>query len=122
MEKWLLEDKPLMEMFSNIIIQYLEKDYVARCKDDRKIEIRLFKELYLPHHPLFYPIKPGKILRVLNWAAKFLGAFPNRSLLIVPGLLQNLIYVLLPFRQHPFPGSNYIKGFFLQVGVLTSDQ
>ena len=39
-----------------------------------------------------------------------------------PDLLQNLIYVLLCFRQHPYANSADIEGMFLQVGVLPSDQ
>ena len=37
-------------------------------------------------------------------------------------MLQNLIYVLLGFRQHPFAVSADIEGMFLQVGVLPCDQ
>ena len=68
------------------------------------------------------PNKPGKVRRVLNGAAKFHGASLNKSLLAGPDLLQNLIYVLLRFRQHPYAVSADIEGMFLQVGVLPSDQ
>ena len=59
---------------------------------------------------------------MLNGAAKFHGASLNKSLLTGPDLLQNLIYVLLRFRQHPYAVSADIEGMFLQVGVLPSDQ
>ena len=39
-----------------------------------------------------------------------------------PDLLQNLIYVLLRFRQNPYAASADIEGMFLQVGELPSDQ
>ena len=45
-----------------------------------------------------------------------------KSLLTGPDLLQNLIYVLLRFRQHPFAVSADIEGMFLQVGVFPCDQ
>ena len=79
-------------------------------------------EWYLPHHPVVNPNKPGKVRRVLNGAAKFHGASLNKSLLTGPDLLQNLIYVLLRFRQHPFAVSADIEGMFLQVEVLPCDQ
>ena len=60
--------------------------------------------------------------RVLNGAAKFHGASLNKSSLTGPDLLQNLFYVLLRFRQHPYAVSAEIEGMFLQVGVLSSDQ
>ena len=78
-------------------------------------------EWYLPHHPVVNPNKPGKVRRVLNGAAKFHGA-SLKSLLTGPDLLQNLIYVLLRFRQHPFAVSADIEGMFLQVEVLPCDQ
>ena len=74
------------------------------------------------HHPVLNPKKSGKVRRVLNGAAKFHGASLNKSLLTGPDLLQNLIYVLLRFRQHPYAVSADIEGMFLQVGVLPSDQ
>ena len=39
-----------------------------------------------------------------------------------PDLLQNLIHVLLRFRQHQFAMSADIEGMFLQVGVPDCDQ
>ena len=41
---------------------------------------------------------------------------------MVPDLLQNLIFVLLRFRQHKHAVSADIEGMFLQVGVLARDQ
>ena len=60
--------------------------------------------------------------RVLNGAAKCHGTSLNKSLLTGPDLLQNLIYVLLRFRQHHFAVSANIEGMFLQVGVHDCDQ
>ena len=60
--------------------------------------------------------------RVLNGAAKFHGTSLNKSLLTGPDLLQNLIHVLLRFRQHQFAVSADIEGMFLEVGVHVCDQ
>ena len=60
--------------------------------------------------------------RVLNGAAQFHGTSLNKSLLTGPDLLQNLIHVLLRFRQHQFAVSAVIEGMFLQVGVPDWDQ
>ena len=59
---------------------------------------------------------------MLNGAAKVHDASLNKSLLIGLDLLQNLIYVLLRFRQHPFAVSAEIEGMFLQVGALPCNQ
>ena len=60
--------------------------------------------------------------RVLNGAAKFHGTSLNKSLLTGPDLLQNLIHVLLRFRQHQFAVSADIEDMFLQVGFPDCDQ
>ena len=122
LEKRLTKDQTLREKYSNTIKEDLDRGYVVRVKDAHKVESRSEREWYLPHHPVVNPNKPGKVLRVLNGAAKLHGASLNKSLLAGPDLLQNLIYVLLRFMQHPFAVSADIEGMFLQVGVLPSDQ
>ena len=86
------------------------------------MESRSEREWYLTHHPVVIPNKPGKVRWVKNGAAKIQGASFNKLLATGPDLLQNLIYVLLRFRQHPFAVSADIEGKFLQVGVLPYDQ
>ena len=122
LEKQLTKDQSLREKHSNTINEDLDKGCVVRVKDAHKVESRSEREWYLPHHPVVNPNKPGKVRRVLNGAAKFHGASLNKSLFTGPDLLQNLIYVLLRFRQHPLAVSADIKGMFLQVGVLPCDQ
>ena len=60
--------------------------------------------------------------RVLNGAAKFHGTSLDKSLLTGPDLLQNIIHVILRFRQHQFAMSTDFGGMFLQVGVPDCDQ
>ena len=122
LKKRLTKDQTFREKYSSTIKEDLDKGYVVRVKDAHKVESRSEREWYLPHHPVVNPNKPGKVRRVLNGAAKFHGASLNKSLLTGPDLLQNLIYVLLRFRQHPFAVSADIEGMFLQVGVLPCDQ
>ena len=78
--------------------------------------------MFVHHHPVLNPNKPGKMRRVLNGAAKFHGASLKKSLLTGHDLLQIFIYVLLRLRQHPYAVSAGIEGMFQQVGVLLSDQ
>ena len=80
------------------------------------------REWYLPHHPVVNPNKPGKVRRVLNRASKFHGTSLNKSLLVGPDLLQNLVFVLLHFRLHHFAVSVDLEKMFLQVGVLPEDK
>ena len=86
------------------------------------VEQRSNKEWYLPNHPVINLNKLWKVRRVLNGAAMFHGIFLNKSLLTGTDLLQNLIHVLLRFRQRQFTVSTDIKDMFLQVGVPYCDQ
>ena len=122
LEKRLFKDEDRGEEYTSTINEDLNKRYAIEVPNAHKVESRSDKEWYLPHHPVLNLNKPGKVRRVLNGAAKFQGASLNKSLLIGPELLQNLIYVLLRFRQHPHVVSADIEGRFLQLGVLPSDQ
>ena len=122
LEKRLAKDEDLREKYTSTIREDLNKGYVIDVPDTHKVESRSDKEWYLLHHPVLNPNKPGKVRRVLNEAAKIHGGSLNKSLITCPDLLQNLIYVLLRFRQHPYAVSADIEGMFLQVGVLPSDQ
>ena len=115
-------DTTLKENYAKTISEDLEKRYVIPIPDAHIVEQRSDKEWYLPHHPVINPNKPGKVRRVLNGAAKFHGTFLNKSLLTGPDLLQNLIHVLLSFRQHQFAVSADIEGMLLQVSVPDCDQ
>ena len=122
LQKRLSRDKKLNEKYADTIREDLEKGYLITVPDAHKVEQRLDKEWYLSHHALINPSKPGKVHRVLKDAAKFLGTSLNKFLLTGPDLLQNLILVLLRFRQHQFAVFADIEGMFLQVGVPDCDQ
>ena len=119
-EKRLAKDPHLRDQYSKIIEDDLSKRYVIQVPP-HNCSNRSICEWCLPHHPVMNPNKPGKVRRVLNGASKFHGTSLNKSLLVVPDLLQNLVFVLLRFRQHRFAGSADIEGMFLQVGVLPED-
>ena len=121
LEKRLDKDPSLREKYAETIREDIQKGYVitVTAHDPKS---RADREWYLPHHPVLNPNKPGKVRRVLNGASKCHGASLNKSLLVGPDLLQNLIFVLLRFRQHKYAVSADIEGMFLQVGVREEDQ
>ena len=99
LEKRLDRDPLLREKYTETIREDISKGYVITV-NPHDPSSRAEREWYLPHHPVLNPNKPGKVRRVLNGASKFHGTSLNRSLLVGPDLLQNLIFVLLRFRQH----------------------
>ena len=120
-ERTLSKDSELRERYADTIREDIRKGYVVTVEphDPRK---RSDREWYLLHHPVVNPKQPGKVRRVLNGASKFHGASLNKSSLAGLDLLENLIFVLLRFRQHKYAVSANIEGMFLQVGVLARDQ
>ena len=77
---------------------------------------------YLPHHPVTNPNKPGKVRRVANAASVFKKQSLNKNLLSGPDLLNNLVGLLLRFRQDPVAVMAEIEAMFMQICIPTEDQ
>ena len=76
---------------------------------------------YLPHHPVFHARKPEKVRVVFDCAAKYLGTSLNDQLLQGPDLNNNLIGVLMRFREENVAVVSDIESMFHQVRVDPSD-
>ena len=74
---------------------------------------------YLPH---FWVITSGKFRVVFNPSAKFKGISLNSQLINGPDLNNNLLGVLLRFRQYPFAFVGDIKKMYYQVKVPKEQQ
>ena len=77
---------------------------------------------YLPHHPIENINKPGKFRRVKNAARKFRCQSLYSNLLTGPDLLNNLLGVLMRFREHPVAFLADIEGMFMQIALHQIDQ
>ena len=98
LERRLSKDPELRDRYADTCREDIRKGYIVTVEphDPRK---RSDREWYLSHHPVVNPNKPGKVRRVLNGTSKFYGTSLNKSLLVGPDLLQNLIFVFLRYRQ-----------------------
>ena len=121
LEKRLEKDLNLKTQYVSDIRSDVEKGYVVPVSPHDS-KNRSDREWYVPHHPVLNPNKPGNFRRVLNGASNFHGKLLNNSLLVGPDLLQNLLFVLMRFREHKYAISADIEGMFMQVGLLESDQ
>ena len=77
---------------------------------------------YIPHHGVIHPKKPGKLRIVFDAASKFSNTSLNSHLLKGPDLLNNLVTVLMRFRQGYYAASADIEQMFHQVHVCPPDQ
>ncbi len=77
---------------------------------------------YLPHHGVTNPHKPGKVRVVFDAAAKSTGVALNDALLRGPDLVNDLVGVLMRFRQGRVALAADVKQMFHQVRVQPSDR
>ena len=77
---------------------------------------------YLPHHPVTSPTKPGKVRTVFDAAAECEGTSLNKNLLTGPDVANNLVGVLLRFRQGKIAFAADIEKMFHQIRVREEDQ
>ena len=77
---------------------------------------------YLPHHGVYHARKPEKIRVVFDCAAVYRGISLNSVLLQGPDLTNNLLSILLKFREQPVALMADIEAMFYQVRVPKSDQ
>ena len=62
-------------------------------------ESNLTKVWYLPHYGVYHPKKPDQIRMVFDWSCEFQGVSLDKELLAAPDLMNNLLGVLMRFRQ-----------------------
>ena len=72
---------------------------------------------YLSHHGVYHPNKPGKIRVVFDLSAEFQGASINKALLPGPDLINQIVGVLLRFREKQIAVTGDIEAMYYQVKV-----
>ena len=86
-------------MYSDTIKTDKESGYIRSLEPTEHQETRNDPQLYIPHHLVINPNKPGKVRCVCNAASDFKGQSLNKSLFIGPDVIQNLVGITLRFRQ-----------------------
>ena len=71
LEKRFDRDPALKERYASTIKEDIQKEYVIEVPSAEIFETTSPRQWYLPHHPVQHPLKPDKVRRVLNGAAKF---------------------------------------------------
>jgi hypothetical protein len=116
LKRRLLNDPELCKKYANFMTELLVKGYaeeVPKSQLDRS-DGRVW---YLPHHSVNHTKKPDKVRIVFDCAAKYRGTSLNDNLLQGPDLTNNLVGVLIRFRQEPIALVADIEAMFHQVRV-----
>ena len=108
-----------MQLYEKTLETDLEKGYVKSVTFPNPAPEKIW---YLPHHPVTNSNKPGKVRRVANAAYVFKKQSLNKNLLSGPDLLNNLVGLLLRFRQDSVAEKADIEAMFRQICIRTEDQ
>ncbi|XP_072164399.1 uncharacterized protein [Diadema setosum] len=129
LKKKLEKDDALKERYTKTVEDYITKGYAERVPiqtreaghQEEKDEKPTSNTWYLPHHAVVHPRKPDKVRVVFDCAAKYQGTSLNNELLQGPDHTNNLVGVLLRFRQEPVAVVGDVEAMFHQVKVPDRD-
>ena len=111
-----IDKRELYDRYDQEINKLLKEGY-AEPVPEEQIEDKSLRILYLPHHAVITPKKPGKVRVVFDCAAKFCGESLNDKCLQGPDLNGKLIDVLLRYRQYPYVVMADIEAMYYQVKI-----
>ena len=117
LEKRLEKNRDKAEKYSDTIQTYVK---LGHCKKLNPTESKSVSDItyYIPHH---YVLKP-KFRIVFDASAKYAGQSLNDLLLKEPDLLNNLVAVLLGFRNGKYSISADIEKMFHQIYVKPEER
>ena len=105
------------EKFKADYIRFMEEITVKGYARKSTMTAAPGKMWYLPHHGVYHPNKPGKIRVVFDLSAEHKGTCLNKELLPGPDLTNQIIGVLLRFREEHVGVMGDIEAIFHQVKV-----
>ena len=103
-----------------MIKDYVDKGYAKKLSKEEASKTSNIT-WFLPHHPVLNPNKPGKVRVVFDAAAKFQGTSLNDQLVQGPDLTNDLVGVLIRFREERIALTSDVEAMFHQTGVLPKD-
>ena len=112
----LLRNEQYKNDYCAFMASIFENGYAESVPTD-ELDLNDGRVWYIPHHGVYHPKKPDKIRVVFDGSMEIDGQGLNKSLLQGPNLTNNIIAVLLRFRQQPVAFSMDIEGMFHQVFV-----
>ena len=120
LKKRLLRDQCLLEKYATTMNDYLEKGYAEKIPKEQlqPVDTSIW---YLPHHPVTHPAKPEKVRIVFDCAATYQNTSLKQQLLQGPDQTNQLVGVLLRFRQEQIGLVSDIESMFHQVLVEPRD-
>ena len=119
LERGLLREPEKARAYQETMQRYIETGQARKVYPDEVYDNR--KCWFLPHHAVANPNKP-KIRIVFDAAASFAEKSLNSEMLKGPDFLQNLVGILLRFRQDRIALVADIEQMFHQIRIVKEDQ
>ena len=116
LKKRLESDKNLQERYSDTMEDLIVKGYARKVQKED-----IPGKWFLPHHPVINPHKPEKTRIVFDCAAKYRNISLNECVHQGPDLTNNLVGILMRFRQERVAIMGDIEAMFHQVKVSEKD-
>lgn len=80
------------------------------------------EQWYIPHHGIYHPKKPEKLRVVFDCSAKYSSTSLNEHFLPGLDMMNNLMGILIRFRQHPIALTCDIEKMFHQFHIQEDDR
>ena len=77
---------------------------------------------YISHHGVYHPAKPGKIKVIFECSAEYLGYTLNKQLMPGPDLTNQVVGVLIRFREEQVAFMGDIEAMFTKSGFLNVNE
>ena len=127
MARWRLEslkrklsgDKRLHQDYKAFMEEMMKNGYAEEVQEEVPNKGHIW---YLPHHGVRHPQKPEKLRVVFDCAAKFHDISLNDKLLQGPDLTNDLLDVLMRFRDGHVAFTADVEAMFYQVSVPREDR
>lgn len=113
LERRLKRDEKFWKDYKGFIDDLISKGYAKQSTTTPKEG----KCWYIPHHGVYHPNKPGKIRVVFDCSAEYQGKSINRELMSGPDLTNQIVGVLLRFREELVAFMGDVEAMFYQVKI-----
>ena len=116
LKKRFSRNKQYHEDYARFMEDVIQKEYAE--KSFQQVQQR--KTWFIPHHGVYHLSKPHKIRFIFDCSAEYNGGSINKKIMSGPDLTNQIISILLKFRENVVPIMDDKEAMFHQ--VFTGDQ
>ena len=88
-------DKQYHEDYIRFMEDMVQKGYAEKSFQ----QVQQSKTWFIPHHGIYHPSKLCKIWVIFDYSAEYNGVSVNEKLMAVPDLINQIISILVKFRE-----------------------